>query len=459
MGFSSALELYGYQQAWLKDFSRFKIGMFARQTGKTFCSTLELVNDCLDAETQGGRRRWVILSRGERQAKEAMDEGVKRHLNAYQAGFESLDYQWEGSYKALEVALPNGSRITALPANPDTARGFSASVFLDEFAFHKDSREIWKALFPVISKPGLKLRVVSTPNGKDNKFYELMTSDDGAWSRHQCDIYRAVAEGLPRDVDELRNALNDPDAWAQEFELQWLDEASAWLSYDLIASCEHEHAGDPQRYSHGLCYVGMDIGRRRDLTVIWVVEDVQGVLWTREVVSLRRASFAEQQAELHRIMTQYRVGRVCMDQTGMGEVLVEQAKRQYGEYQVEGLLFSGAVKQDLATVLKAKFEDRRLQLPISTQIRQAHHAIKKVVTVAGNPRFDAERSEAGHADEFWAHALAVHGATHPATAIEFTPLGQLRENFAGYDQAQKETPIRVDRGFGVVGGGDDLRGW
>ena len=32
-------------------------------------------------------------------------------------------------------------------ANPDTARGFSANVFLDEFAFHKDSREIWKALF------------------------------------------------------------------------------------------------------------------------------------------------------------------------------------------------------------------------------------------------------------------------------------------------------------------------
>lgn len=71
--------------------------------------------------------------------------------------------------RALKVQLPGGSKITALPANPDTARGFSANVLLDESAFHQDSRAIWKVLFPVISKPGLKLRVISTPNGKGNK--------------------------------------------------------------------------------------------------------------------------------------------------------------------------------------------------------------------------------------------------------------------------------------------------
>ncbi|STZ02834.1 terminase large subunit domain-containing protein [Moraxella equi] len=130
-----------------------------------------------------------------------------------------------------------------MPANPDTARGFSANVFLDEFAFHADSRTIWKALFPVISA-GFKLRVVSTPNGKGNKFYELMTNlNNKAWSRHITDIYTAVAYGLPRDIDELKEGLNDDDAWQQEYELKWLDEASAWLSYDLIDSVE-------QRWQH-----------------------------------------------------------------------------------------------------------------------------------------------------------------------------------------------------------------
>ncbi|MGN2393695.1 terminase large subunit domain-containing protein, partial [Pelomicrobium sp. G1] len=78
------------------------------------------------------------------------------------------------------------------------------------------------ALFPVVSKPGLKLRVTSTPKGKGNKFYELMTGEDSIWSRHRVDIYQAVADGLPRDIQELKAGLRDPDLWAQEYELAWL---------------------------------------------------------------------------------------------------------------------------------------------------------------------------------------------------------------------------------------------
>ena len=142
-----AIPLYDYQKRWLLDQSRFKIGMFARQTGKTFTTTLELVDDCFAAEAAGGRTRWVILSRGERQAKEAIEEGVKKHCQAYRLGIEVIEGEFKGGsgdrYTQLDVLLPGGSRITALPANPDTARGFSANVFLDEFAFHADSRKIW----------------------------------------------------------------------------------------------------------------------------------------------------------------------------------------------------------------------------------------------------------------------------------------------------------------------------
>ena len=89
---------------------------------------------------------------------------------------------------------------------------------------------------------GWKVRVTSTPNGKGNKFYELATIDDSIWSRHTVTIHQAIADGLPRDAAELRRGLNDEDIWAQEYELQWLDEASAWLSYDLINGVEHDHA-------------------------------------------------------------------------------------------------------------------------------------------------------------------------------------------------------------------------
>ena len=107
-----ALTLYPYQQKWLADKSRFKVGMFARQTGKTFTTTLEIVLDCLDAESRGQRTRWVILSRGERQAKEAMNEGVKRHLEAAGVASEVREVPLDATTNALEVILPNGSKIT-----------------------------------------------------------------------------------------------------------------------------------------------------------------------------------------------------------------------------------------------------------------------------------------------------------------------------------------------------------
>lgn len=436
---SPAVPLYGYQKCWLQDRARFKVGMFARQTGKTFTTTLELVDDCFEAHALGQRARWIILSRGERQAKEAMEEGVKKHAKAYNLAIEELESVYRGDsgteYLMLDVVLPGGSKITALPANPDTARGFSANVFLDEFAFHLDSRKIWGALFPVISN-GYKLRVTSTPNGKGNKFYDIMTGGDAAWSRHTVDIYQAVKDGLPRDIELLRAGLGDDDLWAQEYELKWLDEASAWLSFDLINSVEHELAGRSDLYAGGPCYVGVDIAARNDLFVIWVCELVGDVLWTREIIERRRASFAEQDALLDDVFARYRVLRACMDQTGMGEKPVEDAQRRHGSLRVEGVLFTGPNKLTMATQGKEAFEDRKLRIPMGrTDLRADLHKLQRVVGPTGTPRFVADSDAAGHADRTWAGFLAINAAANPAAPIAFKSLSAEQAggmDFRGY---------------------------
>ncbi|WP_151720208.1 terminase large subunit domain-containing protein [Gemmobacter serpentinus] len=440
---SPVIRFLPYQKAWIADQSRFKIGMFSRQTGKTFSTGGECADDCFTAWAEDRRARWVILSRGERQAAEMMTEVIKPFTKAYYEVYNTLLKGGEPTfhegefrapqekgpdavYKQLEVAFPNGSRITALPANPDTARGFSANVILDEFAFHAKSREIWAALFPVISKSGLKLRVISTPNGKGNKFFELMTAEDTVWSRHVVDIYEAVRQGLDRDIDMLRKGMADPDAWAQEYELQWLDEASSWLDYDLIGACEHPAAGLPGLYQSGPCFVGVDIAARNDLFVIWVMELVGDVLWTREVITRRRASFFEQDQLLAEVMQRYHVVRCRMDQTGMGEKPVEDAKRRHGDSRVEGVLFSAAIKLDMATALKEAMQDRKARIPAGdVPLRADLHAIKKQVGVTGTPRLIADGDTDGHADRFWAAAMAVSGAqvTYQPYAYQPVPMG------------------------------------
>ncbi|PIQ25404.1 terminase [bacterium (Candidatus Blackallbacteria) CG13_big_fil_rev_8_21_14_2_50_49_14] len=427
--------LYPYQQRYLKDDSRFKVGMFSRQCGKTFTTTLESVLDCLEGESEGRPRRWTILSVSEDRAKDAIDNGVKLHLNAFQMAFEYLEEEFSKEDKAYEVRLPGGSRIRAIAANPRTARGMTENLILDEFAHHQDSRAIWTALFPVISKPGLKLRVISTPNGKGNKFYEIMTSDKMGFTRHITDIYQAVADGLPRNIEELKAGLNDPDAWAQEFECKFIDAATAWLTYDLIDSCEDPYAGIPDLYAGGYCYLGVDFGRERDLTTMYLLENVGDVLWLREYRELFRTPWHQQKEVINELFRKYRILRAAMDSTGMGSEPVEWAKYQHGHSRVEAVNFSGERKLNIATVLKTRMEDRLIRIPHVQALRDDLHSVTKTIGPTGSPRLSAGRANGSHADRFWALALACAAADTEA------PPDYSQIQTTG--QTEKDLPLRT----------------
>ena len=468
------IHFHSYQRAWLEDKSRFKAGMFSRQTGKTFTTCAELVDDCIEAELTGKRTRWVILSRGERQAMEAMTENVKPMTRAFWALYNGLKgappeitqgefrgETTEATYRTYEVTFPGGSRITALPANPDTARGFSANAVLDEFAFHQNSKAIWGALFPVISK-GWKLRVISTPNGKSNKFYEIMTATNSIWSRHTVDIYQAVAAGLERNIDELRAGMSDPDLWAQEFELKWLDEASAWLDFDLINKAEtpgygrvrvieytdgiktrDDITGEPIGPTNAEVFVGMDIARKKDLTCIWVAEKLGDTLYPREIITMRRAPFQAQMQMLADVVQRDRVSRAAIDETGMGAPFVEQAMGLLGKFRIEGVTFTLPAKFALATMLKDRMEDRKFRIPAGDiYLRDDLHSITKAVTSTGAVRLVHDGESDGHGDRFWAAALCVNAAGEFAGPIEVQPLHQIRST-------ADETMI-TSTGFGTV---------
>lgn len=480
--FRPVIDFLPYQKAWIEDDSRFKIGMFTRRGGKTFGSCGEIVNDCLSAEIDRRKVRWTILSRSENTAKEALEDALKPMTRGYYAVLSELARRGspefvqdefhvpahakevrqgdssfmievpEARYKTQEVHFPGGSRVVALSASPDAARGFGGNLLLDEFAFHADSRRIWGSAFPVAARGGHKIRVISTPNGKGNKFYELMTTQDNGWSKHHVDIYEAVRQGLDVDIDELKSGMADQDAWAQEFELAWLDEASSWLDYDLISSCEGNSAGIPDLYMGGPCFVGVDIAARNDLFVIWVFELVGDVLVTREIIAKKRISFAEQDELLARVMRQYRVVRVRMDQTGMGEKPVEDAKRRHGEDRVEGVLFSTATKLDMATSMKERFQDRRTRIPAGDPVLRADlHSIKSQVGVTGTRRLIADGDSDGHADRFWAGALGISAAEMGEAVYEYQGVSGTRSRYAAPDDDDDDEAAAGER-WGNGGG-------
>lgn len=391
--------LLPYQQRWVNDTAALKIWLASRQIGKSFAIAMEAVVEALK-----GKCNNLILSSSERQSKEVMQK-VYSHLRYLKVRSDEI-ITAERQTKE-EVELPNGSRIISLPANPDTVRGFSGNVFLDEFAFHKDSREIWKAMYPTVTR-GFKIRITSTPNGKSNMFYDLWQHNE-QFSKHITDIHTASREGLKVNIDELRKGIGDPDSWSQEYECQFIDEATAYITYEMIASCEDEGASvdltEGFEFAGRELYIGVDIGRKKNLTVIWMWEKTGDLFWSRMVKRLHKAPFRLQQDVLSTYMPFVR--RCCIDATGLGMQLAEEMTTKYGA-KAEAVPFTGAVKEDLAVTLRRRFEDRQLRIPIDRDIREDIHSVKKFTTAAGNIRFDAERTEMGHADHFWAAALGVH---------------------------------------------------
>lgn len=458
------IEWLPYQQAYKNDKARFKAAHWSRQAGKSLTSAGETFDDCLEAMIAGKRTRWVILSRGERQSKEVMDEALKPMSRAYwevynelRSGFDAPTIEEgvyrvprsqvdriDNDYKTLEMIFPHGGRITAVPANPDTARGFSANLLLDEFALHADSRKIWAACFPIVSRAGLKLRVASTGNGKKNMFYEIMTNGDPIWSRHVIDIHRAVREGLDRNIDELRRGLNDEEVWQQEYECAWLDDLGALLVMDDILACESADAGDPSKYQGGPVYLGNDIAARGDLWVLVALEEVGDVLITREVKTLQNKKFAEHDAVMADFFNRYRVVRLAMDQTGMGEKPVEDAKALYGENRVDGVMFGTGSKLNLATSLQQRTQNRHIRYPMGDSLLRADLTkVKRVQGPTGGVRLVAESDAAGHADRFWAFALASAAAAGEAWEAAYEAVPKTNR-FAEPNSGERKFTLRPD---------------
>jgi phage FluMu gp28-like protein len=185
-------------------------------------------------------------------------------------------------------------------------------------------------------------------------------------------------------------------------------------------------------------YLGVDIGRKRDLTIAWLFEKVGGVLWSRLLLILKGVSFDEQEKQISRLIEGSATGvppvpghgrdahgtsggaavrRCCIDQSGIGMMLAEHLVQKYGAV-VEPVQFTAQLKERLAPMVKQAFEERTVRIPDNREVRADINSVKRFVTMAGNVRFDAEHTDRGHADRFWALAMVVNAASVPAAHFD-----------------------------------------
>ncbi|UCD28936.1 MAG: terminase family protein [Planctomycetota bacterium] len=411
------IPLLDYQRADVLSSARFSWCCWSRQIGKSFTKSLRRLLRGIER-----RRTQIFLSAGERQSRELMLK-AQQHCRALDiaAGFRGDRFFADTSFKQLMIELPNGVRIIGLPANPQTARGFTGDVLLDEFAMHREDRDIWASVFPTVLRGEGELDVASTPKGRDNIFAELQNND--TFTRSIVTLQDAIDAGLDVDVDQIRQSMNDDELYRQEFGCEFLDESSAFLTYEQIAGAEDPLLDKEFKLTAlGLCrgdlYCGVDIGRHRDLTVMWVVEEVDGRLITRGVRESLGEPFRQQHSVLHELLSQRNVRRCCIDAGGMGMPLAEAAVESFGNTRVEAVTFTASVKDEMASRLRMRMEDGTIRIPVDESIRNDFHSIRRSVVSVGPARYEAPRSGLGHGDRFWSACLAVRAARYSGGVIE-----------------------------------------
>ena len=421
-----------YQKAWIQDRARLRICQKSRQVGLSYADSYDSVRK---AAALPGRDVWV-MSRDETQARQYIRYCKHWARILDRAARDFQEWLFTDTCKPVQVqvlAFASRGTVYALSSNPDAIVGKTGHVKLDEFALHKDQRTLYAVAKPVIQWGGT-LSVISTHRGAGTVFNSLIQDiqhrgNPMGWSLHTIPIQQAVAQGLvariqarraqggemgPFETPEEWIALQrseciDEEQWLQEYCCVPADETTAFLSYDLITGCEETDCLRPAGYlatAPGPLYLGVDVARKDDLCVFDVGELAGDVMWDRLRLELAGRSFSEIEAELRSLLSLRRLQRACIDATGLGAQLAEQARERFGS-KVEPITFTSAIKEELAYGLRSDFEARRLRVPRDEKLRADLRGIRKEVTQAGHVRFAGESSDS-HCDRFWAKALRQH---------------------------------------------------
>lgn len=393
--------LYAYQVEFLRAEERYRIVLKARQIGFSYVVGLAVLLGAMAGRPQ------IVVSASERQAQIILGY-VRHHAGRLEV---LLDEDKASSIKVM------GTEIVAVSTNFRTAQGWPGDVWLDEFAWVRNQRMLWAAIIPSITAIGGRVTVFSTPFLPGSLFWEVATNHQGrhdAWWRKTITIQDAIAQGmpLPGGLDELR-MLFDSESWAMFYECKWAENGAALLSWDLLHSLTVERIF-PDEW--GRLRGGVDVGRINDRTAIALVGQRHGGTgsrkWRDEFALVHHEmhkglAFVDQKARIHEVDGRYDVESWKIDKTGIGMQLSEELQAANPE-RVEGVWFSAQRKARLALGLLKLAEDRKLVLPNDPDVLAQLHAVHKL-TSGQTVKYDAERTEDGHGDLFWAVAMATEG--------------------------------------------------
>ena len=164
------IELYKYQKKLLKSYkaNRFNLVLSSRQSGKTTTITVYAL--------------WLVCFFDDKRITIVANKAdtAEEIFSRIKLAFEELPLYLKPAVKSWRkngFVLANGSAIQVSTTSSAGPRGSTSNLLLiDEMAHcpNEVMKELWKSAIPIISSSkNSQIIIISTPNGTDNKFYDL----------------------------------------------------------------------------------------------------------------------------------------------------------------------------------------------------------------------------------------------------------------------------------------------
>lgn len=390
-------EPYAYQADFLTDHAQRRIVLKARQVGYSQVFAIE----SLYTAVHRPESTILLISRSQDLAANLL-----RYCYAAYNGLKHAPALVKEN--AGEMELDNGSRIKSLPANRNTARGFSATyVYLDEFAYAAYSDDIYQSISPTLSQGG-HLTIASTPNGLGNTFNRLWVSGD--FSRHkinwrECPAYYTPEEraaGVPPEECAWYK-LNRPNytdaAWAAEYDCDFSTSGGQVFRNvkPLSTLAPSIHAG------HRVVF-GVDFAQARDYTVISAIcADCHEQL---EIDRFNRVEWEMVRGRISVMRRRHNAGLIVAERNSAGGPNIEAMQNE--GMPIAAFDTTAATKSPLIQSLALALERGELKLlDDETQVNELESYAMTPSALTGRPTYSAPNGM--HDDTVMALALAWHG--------------------------------------------------
>lgn len=432
-----------YQIRWIQDNSRIKLMEKSRQIGLSWATAYRCVRQAL---CYPQRNTWICSS----DAKQAQLflQDCKQFTNVLD---QTVPFKLSTSAGKSFLKLKNGSILTAISSNVDAQAGKRGSRVLDEFALNDDPEYLYNIAYPGITWGG-QLEIISTHRGSRNFFNQLIKEvlskgNPKKISLHRVTLTDALEQGflkklkgkLPPDdprcsMDEgdyfnyIKSACASEQSFRQEYLCQPIDDATAFIEFKELEPCFYALGTKWAQRNNGPIFMGVDIARRNDFSVFVIFERLNDVYFMRHLQCLKNVRFDQQEELFESFFRSYSVQKVCVDCTGIGRQFFERAQTKFGKHCIEGVVFSSKIKEELAYRLKSTLNRYALRIPrdeslitdlLSVQWEQTH--------------LIAPHSSNGHADRFWAIALALYADRKPDYTSPKTELFMIPKPYRLYE--------------------------